>query len=227
VDLLFLLPPAVYHRFQQRDGNRQSQLLQEVKNVLAATYSQTRMRGDGQVVVVPFNTTPIEVVPGFRCQDGSIIVCDTNDGGRYKTCTAEAEARELAASDTVWNGNTRALARIMKRWQRERNVPLKPFQPERLAIEFLSFWPYSRHDVFYYDWMVRDFLAYLILRADGYLVMPGTTELIALGSDWLNRAQTAHRHAVAACNYEYQNYESLAGNEWQEVLGSAAPVLVS
>lgn len=39
VDMIFLLPPAVYHRFQMRTGNRQSQLLQEVKNALALTYS--------------------------------------------------------------------------------------------------------------------------------------------------------------------------------------------
>jgi hypothetical protein len=60
VDVLFLLPPEVYYRFQERAGNRQSQLLQEVKNVLSYTYSQTTMRGDGQVVSIPFNTIPIE-----------------------------------------------------------------------------------------------------------------------------------------------------------------------
>jgi hypothetical protein len=129
VDILFLLPAGVYHRFQARSGsNRQSDLLQEVKNVLAQTYPQTAMRGDGQVVLVPFNTTTIEVSPGFRCQDGSIIVCDTNAGGSYKTSTAEAEELALSNSDTRWNGNTRALARMMKQWQRECNVPLKSFR---------------------------------------------------------------------------------------------------
>jgi hypothetical protein len=119
-------------------------------------------QGDGQVIVIPFNTTPIEVSVGFRCQDGSIIICDTNNGGRYVTFTAEAEARDLGFSDARWHGNTRALARIMKRWQRERNVPLKSFHLERLAVEFLQIWPYSHHDVFWYDWMVRDFLGHLI-----------------------------------------------------------------
>jgi hypothetical protein len=104
IDILFLLPPSVYRQFEQRTGNRQSQLLQEVKDVLARTYSQTSIRGDGQVVVVPFNTIMVEVSPGFRCQDGSVIICDTNDGGRYKTSTSEAEASDLAASDARWNG---------------------------------------------------------------------------------------------------------------------------
>jgi hypothetical protein len=162
IDILFLLPSSVYHRFQQREDNRQSQLLQEVKDVLVGTYSQTTMRGDGQVILIPFNSTRIELSPGFRCQDGSIITCDTNNGGRYRTSTAEVEEHELSASDTRWNGNTRALARILKRWQREHNVPLKSFVIERMALHFLERWPYSQHDVFWYDWMARDFFHWLL-----------------------------------------------------------------
>lgn len=227
VDIMFLLPAKVYQRFQQRDGNRQSQLLQEVKGVLAATYGQTTMRGDGQVVVVPFNTMPMEVVPGFRCNNGSIIICDTNDGGRYMTSTAEAEANEMETSNLAWNGNTRALARMMKCWQRERNVPLKSFQLERLAVEFMRQWPHRDRDVFWYDWMIRDFLAYLIGRASGLLLMPGTGEVIPLGSDWLSRAQAASGAAVEACNNERDNYGALAGTEWEKIFGAAVPVVVA
>ena len=182
VDILFLLPATVYHRFQQRDGNRQSQLLQEVKEALAATYSQTTMRGDGQVIVIPFNTTPIELSPGFRCDDGSIIICDTNDGGRYKTSTAELEEAEFDLSNTRWSGNTRSLVRMLKQWQREHNVPLKSFVIERLALHFFDTWPYSHHDVFWYDWMVRDFFGWLLQYVNGNLTMPGTHEVIRSGT---------------------------------------------
>ncbi|MGH6727039.1 MAG: SMODS domain-containing nucleotidyltransferase, partial [Pseudolabrys sp.] len=221
VDILFLLPASVYVRFQVREGNRQSQLLQEVKDVLAQTYTQTTMRGDGQVVLIPFNSTPVEVAPGFRCRDGSIIVCDTNGGGRYITSTAEAEASDLSASDALWNGNTRALARMAKRWQREHNVPLKSFQIERLAVHFLQGWSYSHQNVFYYDWMIRDFFAYLIRYANGTLTMPGTGEVVPLGDAWLNRAEQAYSHAVEACNHERDNHEASAGQEWQAIFGTA------
>jgi hypothetical protein len=75
--------------------------------------------------------------------------------------------------------------------------------------------------------MVRDFLAYLIARANGSVTMPGTGEVVRLGSEWLGRAQTAHRHAVEACVNERDNYEALAGKEWQQIFGSAVPVLAS
>jgi Second Messenger Oligonucleotide or Dinucleotide Synthetase domain len=227
VDIVFLLPSGLYHRFQARSGNRQSQLLQEVKDVLIRTYRATTMRADGQVIIVPFNSTSVEVAPGFRCTDGSIIVCDTNNGGRYKTSTAEAESRELTACDAKWNGNARSLIRMMKQWQRECNVPLKSFQIERLAIAFLEVWPYSFRDVFWYDWMVRDFLAYLMRWPNYSLAMPGTQETVGLGSDWLSRAQTAYFHACKACDYEQDNLDSLAGQAWQKLFGVAAPVNVS
>jgi hypothetical protein len=227
VDLLFLLPGAVYHRFAARVGNRQSNLLQEVKEVLGRTFTQTTMRGDGQVVLIPFQKTTVEVVAGFRCTDGSIIYCDTTNGGSYKTSTGEAEQSDFAASDLHWNGNTCALARMMKRWRDEQNAALKSFVFERLAVEFLAQWAYSLNDVFYYDWMVRDFLSYLMGRANTHLAMPGTGELVWLGDDWLPRARAAHVNAVRACAYERDNYDTLAGNDWQAIFGTAIPARVS
>jgi hypothetical protein len=224
VDILFLLPSALYGQYRARTGNRQSALLQEVKNVLLGTYPQTSMRGDGQVVVIPFNQTPVEVSPGFRCTDDSIIVCDTNNGGRYITSTAEAEERMLSASDTHCNGNTRALTRMMKQWQREHNVPLKSFQLERLSVEFLATWANNQKDHFWYDWMVRDFFAYLIGRANTFIYMPGTNEAVQLGDDWLFKARTAYKHALTACVHEHNNHGVLAGQEWQAIFGSPVPL---
>jgi hypothetical protein len=63
IDLYFLLPVDVHNRFQVYLGNRQSSLLQEVKAVLANTYPDTDMRGDGQVVVVKFDSFHVEVAP--------------------------------------------------------------------------------------------------------------------------------------------------------------------
>jgi hypothetical protein len=226
VDILFLLPAAVYHQYQGRAGNRQSALLQEVKEVLRNTYSQTAtMRADGQVVLLPFNSTPVEVAVGFRCDNGTIIYCDSNNGGSYKLSTAEFEEAGLQASDTFWRGNTRALVRMMKQWQRECNVPLKSFQIERLAVEFLATWSFSHYDIFYYDWMVRDFLGFIIARANTSLVMPGTGEIVALGSEWVSKAQTAYRNAVSAAAYEQGNFEALAGSDWQKIFGTPMPVL--
>jgi hypothetical protein len=219
VDTLFLLPDDVYFRFQPRAGNRQSQLLQEVKDALLVTNSRTSMHADRHVIAVPFDAVTVELAVGFRCSDGNIIVCDAKGEGRYTVSTAIAEARDLDLSDRAWNGNTRALIRMIKCWQDNCNVPLKSFMIERLAQDFMLHWKHHLENVFYYDWMVRDFFAYLIQHSNGSLIMPGG-EVISLGSDWLSRAQTAYRNAVSACENEHDNYQYLAGDDWQKIFGS-------
>jgi tRNA nucleotidyltransferase (CCA-adding enzyme) len=115
VDVMFVLPFSVYERFQKVTGNKQSQLLQEVKGVLQRTYTSTTMRADGQIIIVPFASYAVEVVPAFLLQSGQYYICDTNGGGSYKTVDPVAEEKAVTALDTKTNGNARNLIRMMKR----------------------------------------------------------------------------------------------------------------
>ena len=222
VDLLFFLPLGVHARFEQRVGNRQSQLLQEVKTVLEQTYSETDMRGDGQAVVVRFASTPVEVIPAFPLNDGRYLICGTENGGRYILTAPHAEIAELDASDTLNRGATRRLILMAKQWQRHCEVPIKSFQVERIAIEFLAGWPHSR-DLFWIDWMVRDFFGYLASRAGGVVVMPATGTVVPLGDAWAAKARTAYAEAARAFDYEWTNEDVLAGMSWQLIFGEMIP----
>ncbi len=96
-----------------------------------------------------------------------------------------------------------------------------------MVIEFLGWYPYGKNDRFWYDWMVRDFFRFLVGRANGFVQMPGTNELIGLGSEWLSAATLALFNATVACNHEYANNEREAGKTWQLIFGTAVPVMVS
>lgn len=225
VDVMFQLPSSVYERFQTRPGNKQSQLLQEVKEVLKKTYSNTEMRADGQVVVVPFASYAVEVAPAFLLQDGKYWICDTNNGGRYKTTDPKAEIKHVKDSNDLTNGNTRALIRMIKCWQGYCNVPLKSFLIELLAVEFLSTWTYKDKGTTFYDWMVRDFFLFLKNKESWSSVyVPGTGEVLYLGdSGWKSRAETAYDRAVKATNHESNNEPYSAGAEWQKIFGTDIP----
>ncbi len=227
IDVLFVMPFDVYQRFEGRTGNKQSQMLQEVRANLKTTYPRTDIRGDGQVVVVNVDGVMMEVVPSILLTDGRYWICDANNEGRYKLADPAAELKALETADTVCNSNARQLTRLLKKWQIENNVPIKAFQLERLVTEFLVQWDNRQRDRFWWDWMMRDFFAFMIGRANGFITMPGTGELIALGGNWLPRARAAHASALKACVYEQGNLEQLAGNAWQEIFGSAVPVTVS
>jgi hypothetical protein len=95
VDTYFILPPEVHARFEMRIGNRQSALLQEVRNVLMPTYPTTEMRSDGHVVIVRFGSYAVEVVPAFLLTNGRYWICDTSGQGSYKVADPDAEARYI------------------------------------------------------------------------------------------------------------------------------------
>lgn len=226
VDLYFELPLAVYTRFEQYVGNKQSALLQEVKNVLQATYSTTDMSGDGQVVIVRFNSINVEVVPAFRLNDGQYWICNTNDGGSYKTTDPKAEEAHISNVHAIHNNNLRPLVKMAKAWQSYCNVPLKSFYLELLMAEFLAQSEWRNYGFYFYDWLLRDFFGYLKTKENGLLFAPGTYEVLFLGDAWKSRCDSAYDRAVNACDYERDDYVALAGTEWQKIFGTQVPMTV-
>ncbi|HMK37657.1 MAG TPA: hypothetical protein VK463_21470 [Desulfomonilaceae bacterium] len=225
IDLLFILPDIVYYRYQRVSWNRQSRLLQDVKSVLEKTYSRTQLRGDGQVVVVPFDSYGIELVPAFALRDGRFLICNTHSGGSYKIIDPVTEIQSIEQSNSGTSGNTRDLIRMIKRWQEYCNVPLKSFWIELLCKEFLETWVHAGKGYIWYDWMVRDFLAHIITRPFAWMFAPGTREFVFFGEAWKSKAFTAYWRAERACNYDYRKLSVSAAEEWQRVFGSDFPAV--
>lgn len=224
IDLFMQLPAAVYQRFEGYTGNRQSALLQEVKNHLLKTYPQTSMRGDGQVIVVAFNSIKIEVVPVFRWDDtGTWIMPDANAGGRWRFAYPDAEKSALDNADASGNNNCRPLIQMMKTWKYNCNVPIKSFHIEQLVAAFIGCYEHRNQGYYYYDWFIRDFLHFLMGKRNTSIYAPASNEFVAIGEEWYSRASTAYDRAVKACEYEREDYIMLAGEEWQKLFGARIP----
>lgn len=223
VDVLFQLPDTVYHRFEQRTGNKQSQLLQEVKTALSAAFPKTDIRGDGPVVKVPFGTYAVELLPAFKLTSGQYWIPITTGNGSYKTFDPDAEVKHIKDSNDKTSNNTRDLVRMLKTWQANCSAPLKSFQLELLSAKFLEQWSQAGKSSVYYDWMTRDFFAYLLQQSYVTLYAPGTWESVPLGNDWKSKAQSAHDRAAQATQYELDKYPYLAGSEWQKIFGTDIP----
>jgi hypothetical protein len=223
VDLYFVLPVDVYHRFQCHVWNPQSALLQEVKGVIAETYPDTDMSGDRQIVLVRFGSYNVEVVPVFLLTNSNYWICDTTNGGRYKETNPWAEINHIGTVDQATNGNLRPLIRMSKAWQKHCSVPIKSFQLELIATEFLVQSPWRLYDFFWFDWIARDFFLFLYWKANKWITVPGTGEVIHLGNDWQSRAESAYWRAAKACDYERDNQIAQAGDEWQKIFGQQIP----
>jgi hypothetical protein len=225
VDVLFQLPWSVFERFKGRTGNIQSQLLQEVKYVLEKSFSSTAMRGDGQVVMVPFATYAIEVLPAFRLTDGKYWYPDTNAGGRWQTTDPAAERSALVQSNARTGGKTIHLVKLLKAWKQIRSVSIKSFVLELIAQDFLDQWAHNKDSggamtgYAYYDFMMRDFFAYLGTKKLGYLFSPGTYDLVHLGDAWEAQARFAANAAARATTLGAEDKLDRAKEEWRNIFG--------
>jgi hypothetical protein len=222
VDVIYTLPAATYERFQQRTGNKQSQLLQEVKAVLGKNFSTTNVKGDGPVVKVPFAAYDVELIPAFKLQSGQYWVCMTNYGGSYAKADYDAENTLIRESHESSGKKTRELIRMMKRWQAYCSVPLKSFWIELIAVEFMATWEHKDKSREYFDYMIRDFLRHLEGKVHGTVYAPGTYEAMYLGSAWLTKATSARQRAEKACSLEPSDPAG-AGDEWQKIFGTDIP----
>lgn len=219
VDILFIMPESDFQRYDSYVGNGQSQLLQDVKNRLVKKYPTTRMRGDGQVVVVDFTGSfGVEVVPVFHYYGTVYRTPDAHDGGSWKTTNPAEEKKLISESNTTTKGNTVHLIKMMKVWKYVCSVPIKSLTIEQMAVGFLSSWQHSGESHIYYDWMVRDFFAYMLTRKNSYEWIPGITELNSFGSAWASKAESAYGRAKKACEYG-NDYPALARAEWKKIFG--------
>jgi len=117
LDIIFDLLTSVYDRFNAYETNGQSALLQEVKQVMKERYPNTKMRGDGQVVVIEFTKYTVELVPGFKQSDNRFKYPDTHDGGKWKYTDPLSEQDECANCNDQSDGIYYDFCHIMRNWK--------------------------------------------------------------------------------------------------------------
>lgn len=88
------------------------------------------------------------------------------------------------------------------------------------AITFLKAWKYAASEETYDDYLVRDFLRYLITRAGASAYLPGTTNSLSYGQAWVSKTKTALEHAERACEREAEDNDLMACFTWRKSLES-------
>jgi hypothetical protein len=224
-DVMFHMPAGTWNRFTNYAGNGQSALLQEVRDVLTKRYPSTKIRGDGPVVVVSFTTAPtVEIVPtAFVSDNANILYASgevpvTRDGGQWEFVDYGAQLNALNNADGPVDGQLRRLIRYMKAWRKCSYATLKSIVLELMAIDFMKTWDRSQTSATYDDWLVRDFLRYMIDHYTYTYPIPGTTRSIGTGVGWFLDAQESVKDADAACRYQPDN--SMYLYYWRKVLGN-------
>jgi len=162
LDMLFILPDALYTQYNNHEGNGQSKLLQRVKEVIKETYPRTIVRGDGQVVVVSFSNYQIEVCPCFSENDGSFTYPDSNNGGKWKKTNPMPEIRESLSMTKETNTHYRYICNMTRAWKNEVGFKFGRLLIDTLVYDFFEEYAgYKECDFDDYLSLLKDLFAYL------------------------------------------------------------------
>lgn len=227
VDMYFILPYSYYEKYNKYTGNGQSSLLQEVKDSIKTTYSNTSMRGDGQVVVVQFTDgVKFEVVPIFLSNsEDTYIYADTNDGGSWKATSFKKEINEINSMNEVCNKNLKKLCKMIRSWRANSNLKMGGLLIDTLCYNFLKDWKYKDKSFGYYDWMSRDFFEYLkdLDSTQNYWLAVGSKQYVWKKDNFTNKAKKAYEKSCEAIEYERKAQYSSEKKCWREIFGTKFP----
>lgn len=228
LDMIFQLPYSEYERYNNYSGNGQSALLQAVKKSIEKTYSTTSIRGDGQVILVPFNDgITFEVVPAFLNKDDSYTYPDANNGGRWRITNPKPEIAEIRSRNNATNGNLVQLCRMTRAWKRKWDVPIGGLLIDTLAYQFIENWEYRDKSYSYYDYMSRDFFKWMADQDSNkeYWKAPGSGQYVYGKGLFQYKAKRCYNISLEAIEHETANpkREWSAKQKWREIYGTTFP----
>jgi len=226
VDLIMKLPWSIHEQFGSHSGNGQSALLQTVRASIKKTYSITDVGADGQVVQVPFDDGLVfEVVPAFEYSDGSFKFPNANSGGSWKTTNPRPEIQAIADLDVACNYNLKWLCRMARAWKRQWDVPIGGLLIDTLACQFIRNWNYRDKAFLYYDWMSRDYFAYLAAQDESklYWIAPGSGQYVWKTGNFQYKATRCKNIAIEAIDYASRDMHWSARKAWRSIYGTGYP----
>lgn len=222
IDIVVWLPWTIYSKYKEYSGNKQSYLIQDVKNVLKKTYSNSSVRGDGQVIVIDFSDgMKFEIVPAFQYADNTFLYPDTNDGGKWRTMDPRTEIKTFNVINSDCNGNLKNLCKMIREWNKKNYVCMQGILIDTIAYRFLKDYTYKDKSYLYYDYMSRDFFKYLMDNHDqDFWVVPGGNWHVKKKYSFYREAKEAYENSLNAIKAYQNKYEWTYKESWRKIYGS-------
>ncbi|WXN09911.1 nucleotidyltransferase [Escherichia coli] len=228
LDMIFQLPYSEYQKYNSYLGNGQSALLQAVKRFIEKTYATTSIRGDGQVILVPFNDgITFEVVPAFLNVSDSYTFPDANGGGRWRITNPKPEISAMRLRNNITNNNLVQLCRMARAWKRKWDVPISGLLIDTLAYQFIENWAHRDKSYLYYDFMSRDFFKWMADQdtSKEYWKAPGSGQYVYGKGLFQYKAKRCYNISLEAIEHEMATpkREWSAKQKWREIYGLTFP----
>jgi len=111
---------------------------------------------------------------------------------------------------------------MARAWKREWNVPIGGLLIDTLAYNFLLGWRSRDKSFVYYDWMSRDFFAFVMGQnpTQQYWLAPGSNQYVWRKGDFEYKAKRCYNVSLEAIEADGKGYEYTRNQKWREIYGS-------
>jgi len=220
LDMAYFIPLGKQEFYKEKGPGK---LLSDVRDSIATTYSSSKVRKDGQVVVVQFSNYVIEVLPCFQLSDNSLEFPDTNNGGKWRITKPLDEIKAFTDFDSKAGGNLRALCKMVRAWRNNIGFPMGGLLIDTLGYNFLkAHEDYQSGGYAKYPEMVQSFFSYIggLPKEQTIYKAPGSNQNVHVKKSFHSRAKKAAKHCAEAIAADGQ----VNSNEkWKRVFGRPFP----
>ena len=219
LDMLYIMPKSEWDSY--KDGG-QSKLLSDAAAAIRARYPKTTVRVDRLVVQAVYSNFTVEAQPVFEQDDGSFKYPDTYNGGSWKVTKPREEIKAMSEFVAEKNNNLRRLCKMARAWKNKHGVGIGGLLIDTLAHNFLkSTSEYDDKSYLYYDYMSRDFFAYLKdLSKQDYFAALGSGQRVKVKKNFQRKAKKAHELCLKAIEAEGKDNQN---DKWRAVYGRLFP----
>lgn len=219
LDMLYIMPKGEWETY--KDGG-QSKLLSDAAAAIRARYPKTTVRVDRLVVQAVYSNFTVEAQPVFEQGDGSFKYPDTYNGGAWKITKPREEIQAMSEFVADKNDNLRRLCKMARAWKNKHGVGIGGLLIDTLAHNFLNSTKYyDDKNHHYYDWMSRDFFAYIKeLPKQDYFAALGSGQRVKVKKNFQRKAKKAHELCLKAIEAEGNDSQN---DKWRAVYGRLFP----
>jgi hypothetical protein len=222
LDMLYIMPKSEWNNY--KDGG-QSRLLSDAAEAIRVRYPRTTVRIDRLVVQAVYSDFHVEAQPVFEQEDGSFKYPDTYSGGSWKITKPREEIEAMSAFDSEKNKNLRRMCKMARAWKNKHGVGIGGLLIDTLAHKFLSCTQeYDNKSYHYYDFMSRDFFAYIKdLPDQDYFAALGSGQRVKVKKKFQRKAKKAYELCLEAIEAEGKESQN---DKWRAVYGRQFPAAV-
>lgn len=223
LDMLFVLPDELYSQYDGDDWNGQKELLKAVKKELQKRYPNSKLRGDGQVVVITFTNYEVEVCPAFEESDGSYTYPDSNNGGKWKRTDPLVEIGESEYMIEHTNNNFKYVCQMIRAWKNHMGFKMGGLLVDTLVHKFFKKYPVYESTTFDdYLSLLKDLFNYFkgLNKDQKYWFALGSNQRVYnKSSKFITKAKDAYEKIKDLDEYSEDVFDKL-----QELFGKSFPI---